>query len=315
MKTLQRCKKIDQGDCIGIFSPSEPLLDSRMERFQKGINVLVDNGFKIKYGEHYRDKYYYMAGKVNERLLDIMNLITDKEVNALIASWGGKSCNQLVRYLDYNKIYFERKPIFGFSDACVILNAITSKTGLVTFHGPNVAGKMYETKHSDLNIVRYDYFKEGINLLGNSMSVNSKVIKEGICEGRLYGGNLDTFILGLLGSEYFPNMRRNILFIESAGKTPQLVDQYFHALKNAGVFDHLGGLIIGDFIYEEVDSYKDIDPFEMLRNIFSECNFPIIHCPTFGHPSDLENPIFPLGSLCKLDTKSNSLTLLEKIIE
>ena len=159
--------RLRHGDPIGIYSPSEPITEERLPRFNKGISVLSSHGYTVKYGDNVFKQNAYMAGTIKERINDINMLLSNNNVKAIMTSWGGKSCNQLLPYLDYGLIAKQRKPIMGFSDGCVLLNSITYKTGLITFHGPNVAGKLYETKHSDMSLL-VEPFKslKDINLLG-----------------------------------------------------------------------------------------------------------------------------------------------------
>jgi muramoyltetrapeptide carboxypeptidase len=310
-----QCKKQRNDSCIGIFSPSEPITsESRRVRFEKGIKVLKEYGFQIKISKNAFSQHSYMAGTPEDRANDINELVEDNEVDILLTSWGGKSCNQILRYLNYDVIKASKKPILGFSDGCVLSNAITAKTGLITFSGPNVAGKTFETKHSSLNILKENFYENKNNLLGDPSSVELKVLKDGVAKGRLFGGNLSTFVLGLVGSEYMPKYEDGILFWESGGETPQIIDQFLTCLSNAGVFDSLRGMVIGDFIREEDESYKVRDPYEMVLEVLKEYSFPIFYCPTFGHPGNLENPAIPIGPLCELDTYNKSLLLLEPVI-
>jgi muramoyltetrapeptide carboxypeptidase len=299
---------------IGIYSPSEPITEERVPRFEKGISVLKSHGFIAKYGVNALTRNAYMAGTIKERVEDINALLTARDVNAIMASWGGKSCNQLLPYLDYKLIAKQRKPIMGFSDICVLLNSITYRTGLITFHGPNVAGKLYETKHSDLSLL-IEPFKtiKDWNLLGNVEDVNTMVLRSGSAKGRLFGGNLSTFTLGFLGAIDIRRFDGCIFFWESGGEEIQIVDQFLNCLRNAGLFERLAGMIIGDFIKPDTAAYKKRDPFEMLGEILGRYKFPVLYCPTFGHPPELENPIIPIGALCSLDAKGKRLALLEPV--
>ena len=55
----------------------------------------------------------------------------------VIACLGGFNANQLLRHLDYDLIAKHPKILCGFSDITALINAIYSKTGLVTYHGPH----------------------------------------------------------------------------------------------------------------------------------------------------------------------------------
>ncbi|MDD4149171.1 MAG: LD-carboxypeptidase [Bacteroidales bacterium] len=312
MKSI-KVKRIKKGSTIGIFSPSEPIVEKRISRFNAGISILKSNGFKTKLATNALKITNYTAGTVSDRVSDLHELLRANDVDVLVSSWGGKSCNQLIKHLDYNLIKEKRKAILGFSDAGVLLNHINAKTGLITFYGPNVIGKLDETDHENMTILNDDFFQG--NILGNVENVNSQVIKSGTSEGKLIGGNLSTFVLGVACSEipdsYFDGA---IFFWEDAGNAAQIINQYLTAISNRGIFDRISGMIIGDFITEDTNEWKRTNDFDSIKQVLGNYNFPILYAPTFGHRK-LENPLIPIGAKCRLDANKYSLKLLETIIE
>lgn len=309
-----RVTPIQKGDAFGIFSPSEPITDERKTRLDRGIRILQDRGFLTVLSPNAFAQSAYTAGTVDERVDDFHQLLKDDKVAALLASWGGKSCNQLLDKVDYELVRKYRKPVFAFSDGCVLLNALAAQSELFTFHGPNVAGKLFETQHADFSLLGKES-ESRLNLLGNVQHAPTRVIRSGKSQGRLFGGNLSTFVLGLVGSPYMPAWNPSLFFWESASETPQIVHQHLTCLRNAGVFDRVTGMIIGSFIVEEPSEYKKRDPFEMIIDAVGDYQFPILYCPTFGHPSHLENPILPIGAMCQLDSDLRSLILLERLTD
>lgn len=300
------------GQCVGVFAPSEPITETRTSRLERGISILESHGFSVEKGAHIYHRRYYTAGTPSERVDDIHRLAEADQVKALMAAWGGKSANQLLGLLDYKLIAASRKAILGFSDGGVLLNAITAQTGLITFYGPNVVGKLFETQHSDLRLLRGEMpFK---NLLGSVEKVEHKVIRGGRARGTLFGGNLSTFTLGCIGSQFMPASHSGIFFWESGGERLQIVDQYLTCLRNEGVFERLAGMIIGDFIHDDPNDYRYRDPFEMVQEIVDGYRFPVLYCPTFGHPGHLENPILPIGALCEVSSEDMSLSALESVV-
>jgi len=309
---MKKVISLKKGSTIGIYSPSEPIVESRIERFYKGIDQLKNNFFNIKLSPNCLVRSNYMAGDIKQRVSDIHTLLLDNEVDALLSAWGGKSCNQMIMHLNYDLIAAMQKPVIGFSDPCVLLNNITARTGLVTFYGPNVLGKLHETEHSKLEILTTNDHSK--NLLGRVEDVENKVIISGDCEGKLIGGNLSTFVLGVACSNiplsYYDDA---ILFWEDMGITAQIINQYLTALDNIGILDRLSGMIIGAFIHEEKIEWKQIDYFESLGIILDKFKFPILYAPTFGH-ANIENPILPIGSYCKLNTGNKTLNLTKNIL-
>jgi muramoyltetrapeptide carboxypeptidase len=196
----------------------------------------------------------------------------------------------------------------------VLLNAITAKTGLLTFHGPNIVGKLEETDHSDLGLVREPIIGRGSNLLAGASKVQTRCVKPGIGRGRLFGGNLNCFVLGLACSsinlDFFDG---GIFFWEDLGLTPRQINQYLTALHNIGLFDRISGMVVGEFITPESENRVSSDPFEALIYPMRDYNFPVFYAPLFGHRK-LENPIFPIGAMCELDATAGILLLLEDCV-
>jgi muramoyltetrapeptide carboxypeptidase len=210
-----------------------------------------------------------------------------------------------------------RKPIVTFSDGCVLLNAITAKTGLITFHGPNVAGKLDESNHASLDLLRGRNVDKGeFPAFGNSARAFWECWREGQATGRLYGGNLSTFVLGLVGTRFLDISDSVIFFWENVGDSPQIIHQYLTCLVNAGWFDRVAGMVVGDLIINplpEGSEWKRRSAQAAVLQALAGFNFPIAHCPTFGHRS-LENPIVPIGATCVLDTDGRSATVVDRVV-
>ncbi len=308
---LKRVNRLRNGSVIGVFSPSEPIVESRRSSFNNGISILNKHGFKVILGKNVFSQSSYMAGEVEQRICDIHELLANPEIDAVISSWGGKSCNQLVDKLDYELISRSRKPVLGFSDPCVLMNHITARTGLVTFYGPNVVGKLNETTHANMQVLRKS--ETGRNLLSDKC-YQKKTIKSGICKGRLFGGNLSTFVLGIacgiLEMSFFDG---GIFFWEDMN-TPQIINQHLTALKNIGLFNRISGMVVGKIISTENKEWKIVDPIDDVGKYFQSYGFPVLYMPLFGH-ENLANPIIPIGALAELNTNNFTLTLMEDILE
>ena len=64
-------KRLNQGDTIGIISPSSPLEISEIEN---GIRFFNELGYDILEGEHIYEKYGYLAGRDFDRAQDLNNM-------------------------------------------------------------------------------------------------------------------------------------------------------------------------------------------------------------------------------------------------
>jgi muramoyltetrapeptide carboxypeptidase len=296
-------KSIEPGATFGIFSPSEPLSGDRVERMQPSLEVL-GNKFGYKFASNARNDRGYVAGTVAECIADIVELLTDDDVDALIASWGGKNSNRLVRDLPYGHFAESRKPLIGFSDACVLLNAVTATTGLNTFYGPNIAGKLLESSHHDFRLL----CGEKVPPFGVTASQHWRTLVPGSASGRLYGGNL-----GLSGSRAMAEMTEPIFFWESSSAPTQIIDQYLSCLKNCGFLDRVKAMIVGDVSFDEVPrKRRPVD--DLLVEYGEELGIPVIRIETFGHRK-MENPAIPIGAFVRLTTATQSITMEKSAVD
>ena len=286
------------GDTIGVIAPSRPIY-TRKGEFKSGLGILEEFGFKIKLSKNIYAKDYYSAGQPKQRSEDLNEMFADKDVKAIICATGGITSNQILKLIDYDLIRRNPKIFIGYSDNTNLLQAIYKKTGLVTFHGPDVCE--LSTQNPD-SIRSYGKF-----LTSGEFDIDSKfgVIRDGECSGTLTGGNLFE-ICGLLGSEFSPNLDKSVLFWEDLGQSPAVLDYHLNQLKLSGKMENIAGMVVGH-LDDCVDKKysQDNKPIEMiLLEVFKEYSFPIIKVDYFGH--EIQNfKILPIGLKAKIDTDQN----------
>jgi len=181
-----------------------------------------------------------------------------------------------------------------------LLNAVTQKTGLVTFHGPLFSGLSH---HQDLEQMF------GI-LTGASPEMDFSgcdILHEGKAQGRLIGGNL-SILQALSGTPYQPDTDGAILFIEDAGDHLSRYDRMLTHMKLAGWFDNIHGLIIGSFTNSQDNKDR---PFgftleEIIGQHFENTDIPIIMNAPFGHGDRLLT--FPIGVETLLTAKNGDIS-------
>ncbi|MCK4592816.1 LD-carboxypeptidase, partial [Candidatus Parcubacteria bacterium] len=255
-------KKLQKGDVVGIVSPSEPITKDLRKQFNNGISALKSFGLKVKLGKHVFDQYYYNAGTRENRIKDFNNIWKDPEVKMVLMSQGGETANHLLDGIDY-KIIRENPKIFaGISDGTTLLNAIFTKTGLVTYHGPDLVytfGRKI-TKSFKENFIKTLFNGTIGQLIPNpnwQHQENPKIkhngwkcLRSGKTEGILVGGHLGCLSSTILAG-YGPNFKNTILFLEGTDDVAHL-DRQFTSLRLNGVFEKINGLIIGWFEWSEL---------------------------------------------------------------
>lgn len=295
--------KAPQGDIVlGAFTPSDPLTAARRERIEKVIPFLETEGIRVVFGRRALRSQASDGASLAE---DLMELAENPSVNALIATCGGKTSNALLPHLRYEVFAQVRKPIIGFSDVGVILNAITARTGLVTFYGPNVLSRLEESRDTSLKVLRKGY-GSGVRSCSGSVCV-----VPGRSEGILIGGNLSTFTTSIAGSVYEPRSDRTILFWEAGSKDWRLIDQYLGALAVRGTLQSISGMLIGKI---GEDPLLTSDEIAFLKARLQHLRVPVLWMPSFGHGHS-ENLAWPIGASVVLDASAEVVRLTERFVD
>ncbi|WP_461811754.1 S66 family peptidase [Faecalimonas sp.] len=328
-----KVKKLNVEDNIGIgvFSSSSPISSTTPIRYMNGKKYLEEKGYKVIDGLLFQKRDFYRSGSILERAKEFNDLLYRDDVQILMSSIGGNNTNSILPYIDYAYLKKHPKMIVGYSDTTALLLAIYAKTGLITFYGPALAASFGE--FPPFVDMTYGYFekllqhKEDVfsyqqprywtdEFIDWSIQDRSKekrdnewvCVNEGNCIGRIIGGNLNT-IEGFFGTEYMPEIRKgDILFIEDSLKDACTIERSFSLLKLAGVFDRIGGLILGK--HEKFDDNgTGRKPYEILMEVIGKADFPILAEFDCCHT----HPMFtvPIGCMVQLDATKKEVTLLE----
>jgi muramoyltetrapeptide carboxypeptidase len=304
-------KKLNKGDSIGIVSPSNPVTQGLAGQFKKGVQFLESLGFNVVIGEHVHSTTWGYAASPQEKAQDINRMFADESIKAIICSQGGATGNACLSYLDWNNIRDHPKVFLGISDITVLLNAIHHKTGLITFHGNDVAWGFGR------NPTMYDE-QEFVTRFMNGMigaippNRERRTIRNGVADGKLLGGNLHC-LLKLAGTPYFPDFTRAILFVEALEITPEACDQLFQQLRQIGVFDQIRGVIIGYIDGLQNDEKALMQMEDVLLRVTAEYNFPVLKADDFGH--NCPNTVLPVGGEVRINADSQTIEILKKCVQ
>lgn len=295
------------GAKIAIVSPASP---EEPARFEAAVRQFRDWGYEVIEGDYARSSRYYFAGSDSERAADINRFLHDDSVSAIIASRGGYGCSRLLPSIDYDAAANKAKIILGGSDMTAILRAVQQKAGLVTFFGP-----MALQTGEGLDDFSREFLLKALtgNLSGEFIPPEGYEvvsISGGKARGRLTGGCL-SLVVSLLGTEYFGDVSGKVLFLEEIGEKPFRIDRMLTHLRNAGVFDSIAGLILGDFHKCWTDEDTDSPALEdLVREITGDSRIPVLSGFPFGHGT--MKMTLPLGVAVEIDADSSRLTFLEE---
>lgn len=318
--------KLNEGDEIRVIAPSRSLSSFSDEIIVLAKENLNKHGFKVTFSKNCREKDIFNSSSIKSRVDDIHDAFRDQNVKAILTVTGGFNSNQLLSFLDYVFIRNHPKIFCGYSDITALTNAITAKSGLVTYSGPHFLNWAMK-KEFDYNV---DYFKKCLTNEKEYLIEPSKawtddswykdqvnriieknegfiILKEGEAEGIIYGGNLSTLNL-LQGTGFMPDISDSILFIEDddlAGKhSGSMFDRALQSLIHQPDFQNVRGIVFGRFQKNADMTLEKINFMVQTKNLKK---IPIIANVDFGHTNPMIT--FPIGGKARMYVKKNQIKL------
>ena len=308
--------RLGAGDTVGLINPAGATFHP--DDVAVARELLAALGLKMKAGEHLLDRHGYLAGSDIDRASDINSMFADKEVTAILTLRGGWGCNRLLDLLDYILIAKNPKILMGYSDITSLLLALNAKTGLVTFHGP--VGVSSWNKYST-DYVKKLLFNAETFSMENPKETGDHLIRRkdrvltingGKAGGRLLGGNLSV-LTAMVGSEFLPDFKGNILFLEEVGEEIYRVDRMLTQLKLAGILDDISGFVFGKCSdCGPGKGYGSLTLEEVLDDHIKPLGVPAWYGSMIGH---IENKFtIPLGVEAEIDADIGRISLLEPAV-
>ncbi|MFH1158712.1 MAG: LD-carboxypeptidase [Pseudomonadota bacterium] len=316
-------KKLQKGDTVGIVSPSEAVTRDLRKQFDRAVAAFQDLGLKLKFGRHVFDQHFYSAGTRAARIEDFNEIWRDPEVMMILMSQGGSTANHLLDGIDYEAIKNNPKILAGISDGTTLLNAVFSRTGLVTYHGTDLIWTFGRkiTEPYRQNFMR-TFFDGHVGQLHENKNWEHqerkdlkipvwKCVRGGKASGILVGGHSGC-LGGTMLAGYGPKFENTILFLEGTDDAADL-DRQFTALKLNGVFEKIRGLILGWFDNHEIkDKSKNRDISDVILEVTEEYSFPILEIGELGH--NVENYILPIGCRATIDADRKYFSIDEPTV-
>ena len=142
------------------------------------------------------------------------------------------------------------------------------------------------------------------------------ILRGGMAEGRLMGGNLSLICAGL-GTPFAPSFKGKILFFEDISEKPYRLDRMLTQLLNAGILQQVAGVAVGvNQDCEDPDAkprgeYRQTAA-EVVKERLSSLRVPVVTGLPFGHVH--LNATIPVGAKARLDGKRGDLIITEPAV-
>ncbi|TVY47320.1 putative carboxypeptidase [Lachnellula occidentalis] len=232
---------LSRGDTIAFVSPSERLNDIFPSAINRAESYFEARGFKVKIFDTKLLSTDFRRATL-QRCEELHSAFTDPEVKCVLCTAGGTTCNELVRFLDYDLIKKHPKIFCGFSDITLLHYALYTQCGLRTFYGPTALDEFGEFPSPDPFAADH-FFKvltgEGVGAVPRSLKWTQEPLdfylsgdsstkerttgttppwrwlRGGEASGPIIGGCLSV-MMRVKGTKFWPSHKGKILLLENS---------------------------------------------------------------------------------------------------
>jgi muramoyltetrapeptide carboxypeptidase len=302
-------KALVSGSRFAVFAPSSPAEEARVSA---GMAELTRLGFLATPQEEMVSDGYFASSKA-ERREGFLKAIKSSEVAALVALRGGYGSNYLLDEaleagLD------EPKSVIGFSDVTSLQIYLWQRRRWITFYGPMVAAGLDGGANKPNGYDERSFrIALGEAVGGWKLGLDSEILVAGQAEGRLLGGCM-TLAETTLGTPWELDTRDTILVLEDRGMKPWQLDRALMHLRQAGKFEGVRGIVLGDF----PDCKPPVDGSPTVRDVCTRLLKPLGVPIVFGAPvGHTTRPMLtiPLGVKARLSAAGEgALEILEPAV-
>lgn len=306
------------GDVVAVAALSGPLEADMKEPLQTGVREIERLGFTVRISPlvDVDRQWWWSAATPSEIAEEFNRLLRDPEVRAIFALTGGRTALSYLDLIDYEAVRVDPKPIVGFSDIDVLHLALHGRTGLVAVHGDLVTEgfpdwQADEQRRTELADIYLRVLTSDAPAGPLPPGRRWECWRPGRAEGPLIGGLLNRLVR-VQGTPYALPIDRfdgAILFWEELMTSFTSVWTDLQALRLAGVFDRISGMVVG--VPTEVEPVE-VGPKELREialDVLGDRDIPVLANVDIGHQPP--NVPLPLGIRAEVDADATTLTLLE----
>jgi muramoyltetrapeptide carboxypeptidase len=314
---------------IYVYSASTAVRDKAA--FKRGIKRLQTLGHEVEIDPSALASSTRFAGDDATRTAAVHRAAASGADLAII-SRGGYGLTRILPALNYKTIAksIERGTQWvGYSDFGALQAALRVKTGANTWCGPDVAGDFgsglagsagADTPPDDIMEACFDDLVQGIGEGAGwrmPVSAKSKPTTKSIAtnvvnawttpdihiqNATLWGGNL-CVLTALLGTPYFPQIDKGVVFFEDVGEHPYRIERNLTTWLMAGILQRQKAIVLGQFTaYKLVANYEKGYKLQTVIDwLRTQTKVPVLTGLPFGHVAT--KVCLPFGKKISLSTE------------
>lgn len=307
--TPRKPKALKSGSRLGVFAPASPADSVEMIA---GLAELKRQGFQVVSNQDSKGEGYF-AGTSLDRMNGFLLGIQSEQIDGLVALRGGYGSNYLLEF-DLEKNLERVKSVIGFSDLTTLQIYLWQKRRWVTFYGPMVVGG-FNAGAGAMKGYDENSFLQAVGRVeaGWKLRLKGEPVLAGQAMGKVLGGCM-TLIEATIGTPWELDTKDSILLLEDRAMKPYQVDRVLMHLKQAGKFEGVKGIVLGEFPESAPAVLGGPTVKEVCARILRPLGIPIVFGAPVGHTPRPMLTI-PLGVKARLDADGDgTLEYLESAV-
>jgi muramoyltetrapeptide carboxypeptidase len=302
-------KALATGSRLGVFAPASP---AESLEVIAGLAELKRHGFQVVSNQDTKPEGYF-AGPALERANGFLGTLNSDQVDGLVALRGGYGSNYLLEF-ELEKSLANLKCVIGFSDLTTLQIFLWQRRKWITFYGPMVAAGLNAGAGARKGYDESSFLQAvGRTETGWKVRLKGEPLLTGQSAGTVLGGCM-TLLEATIGTSWELDTKDSILVLEDRAMKPYQVDRVLMHLKQAGKFEGVRGIVLGDFPDSEPAGAGGPTVREVCGRILRPLGVPIVFGAPIGHTVRPMLTI-PLGIQARLDANGEgALEFLESAV-
>ena len=302
---MRRPRALRAGDRIALIAPASPF-DRAV--FDRGAEEVRGLGFTPVFEPSVFAQRRYVAGSAEGRARAFAAAWRDPSIAGVLAVRGGYGSAQLLPGLDADEMRAGGKVLVGSSDVTAMLSYLTTRCGLIAFHGPMLV-------HLAAGSAGYDR----ATLLGQLMHARPygelaadglEVLKAGRARGPLLGGTLTQLAASLGTPSAFDPPPGFVLLLDDVDERPYRLDRLLVQLLQSGVLARAGAVVCAEFPGCD-EPEAGLTARAVLADLLGDVSGPVLFGLPTGHAA---GPLLtvPLGVDVTVDAAGRGRLIVEE---
>ncbi len=296
-------------DTIGLIAPAyhvEP------EQWEPVLPLLQSWGVQVELGYSLRLQDRVFAGNDAQRLDDLITMMCNPQIKAVLCARGGYGCGRLLSDIERYSSAFDPKWLVGYSDITALSSYCVNLLHWQCIHGPMPIDFSAEPSINELQ--SWEYLHTVLfGQMPSYIQTPSPLNRNGDVIAPVTGGNLSV-LYSLNATPFQCQTDGCILFIEDVGENLYHLDRMMTNLRSSGQLARLKGLLVG-----AMNGMKDSNPsfgktaYEIIAGHVEDYDYPVVFDFPAGH-NGVNYPLV-LGADTHLCVSGESVSIDQSVSE